>query len=154
MLLSIRLQCWTLYRVINAIKDQSEKYMHVMVYGEFVTKPSLELAKLLAKSLLIALTVHTLLIQVQALEEGSMKLERFTGRKKLLLQKMHIMEALWVLLLMSLEERKKPFAPLIPEVDFINYNSFEDIDKIDNQLHVVLETIQGSAGFILVKTDI
>ena len=51
--------------VINAIRDQSERYMHVMVYGEFVTKPSLELAKLLAKNLLIALTVHTLLIQVQ-----------------------------------------------------------------------------------------
>ena len=39
--------------------------MHVMVYGEFVTKPSLELAKLLAKNLPIALTVHTLLTQVQ-----------------------------------------------------------------------------------------
>ena len=54
------------------------------------------------------------------------------------------------LTLMGLEERKKPFAPLIPEVDFINYNSFEDIDKIDSQTScVVLETIQGSAGFIL-----
>ena len=38
-------------KVINAIKKQSEKYMHVMVYGEFITKPSLNLAKLLAKNL-------------------------------------------------------------------------------------------------------
>ena len=37
--------------VINAIKNQSEKYMHVMVYGEFITEPSLDLAKLLSKNL-------------------------------------------------------------------------------------------------------
>ena len=51
--------------VINAIRNQSEKYMHVMVYGEFVTKPSLDLAKLLAKNLPKSQIVHTLQILVQ-----------------------------------------------------------------------------------------
>ena len=51
---------------------------------------------------------------------------------------------------MGLDERKKPFEPLIPDVEFINYNSFEDIYKIDKKTScVILETIQGSAGFIL-----
>tara|TARA_E500000178_G_C16916037_1_gene704955 strand:+ start:1 stop:843 length:843 start_codon:yes stop_codon:yes gene_type:complete len=76
---------------------------------------------------------------------------RFTGRKKIIAAKnAYHGSTMGALTLMGLEERKKPFAPLIPEVDFINYNSFEDIDKIDNQTScVVLETIQGSAGFIL-----
>ena len=53
---------------------------------------------------------------------------------------------------MGLEERKKPFEPLIPEVDFIDFNSFKDLDRIDdNTSCVILETIQGSAGFIVPK---
>ena len=138
--------------VIDAIKVQSEKYMHVMVYGEFVTKPSLELAKLLAKSLPNSLNCTYFTNSGTEALEGSMKLaRRFTGRKKIIAAKnAYHGSTMGALTLMGLEERKKPFAPLIPEVDFINYNSFEDIDKIDNQTScVVLETIQGSAGFIL-----
>ena len=56
------------------------------------------------------------------------------------------------LTLMGLEERKKPFEPLIPEVDFIDFNSFKDLNRIDdNTSCVILETIQGSAGFIVPK---
>ena len=138
--------------VINAIKDQSEMYMHVMVYGEFVTKPSLELAKLLAKNLPNSLNCTYFTNSGTEALEGSMKLaRRYTGRKKIIAAKnAYHGSTMGALTLMGLEERKKPFAPLIPEVDFINYNSFEDIDKIDSQTScVVLETIQGSAGFIL-----
>ena len=140
--------------VINAIKDQSEMYMHVMVYGEFVTKPSLELAKLLAKNLPNSLNCTYFTNSGTEALEGSMKLaRRFTGRKKIIAAKnAYHGSTMGALTLMGLEERKKPFAPLIPEVDFINYNSFEDINKIDSQTScVVLETIQGSAGFILPK---
>ena len=55
---------------------------------------------------------------------------------------------------LALEEKKKPFEPLIPEVEFIIYNSIEDIDKIDNKTScVIVEAIQGSAGFILPEKD-
>ena len=58
------------------------------------------------------------------------------------------------LTLMGLEERKKPFEPLIPSVEFIEFNSYEEINKIDEYTScVVLETIQGSAGFIKPKKD-
>ena len=55
---------------------------------------------------------------------------------------------------MGLEERKKPFEPLIPSVEFIEFNSYEEINKIDEYTScIVLETIQGSAGFIKPKVD-
>ena len=74
--------------VIDAIKVQSEKYMHVMVYGEFVTKPSLELAKLLAKSLPNSLNCTYFTNSGTEALEGSMKLaRRFTGRKKIIAAK-------------------------------------------------------------------
>ncbi len=140
--------------VINAIRDQSERYMHVMVYGEFVTKPSLELAKLLAKNLPKNLNCTYFTNSGTEALEGSMKLaRRYTGRKKIIAAKnAYHGSTMGALALMGLEERKKPFAPLISEVEFIDYNLYEDIEKIDNQTScVVLETVQGSAGFIMPK---
>lgn len=140
--------------VINAIRDQSERYMHVMVYGEFVTKPSLELAKLLAKNLPKNLNCTYFTNSGTEALEGSMKLaRRYTGRKKIIAAKnAYHGSTMGALALMGLEERKKPFAPLISEVEFIDYNLYEDIKKIDNQTScVVLETVQGSAGFIMPK---
>ncbi len=140
--------------VINAIRDQSERYMHVMVYGEFVTKPSLELAKLLANNLPKNLNCTYFTNSGTEALEGSMKLaRRYTGRKKIIAAKnAYHGSTMGALALMGLEERKKPFAPLISEVEFIDYNLYEDIEKIDNQTScVVLETVQGSAGFIMPK---
>ena len=140
--------------VTNAIKHQSEKFMHVMVYGEFITKPSLDLAKLLANNLPKSLNCTYFTNSGTEALEGSMKLaRRYTGRKKIIAAKnAYHGSTMGALTLMGLEERKKPFEPLIPDVEFINYNSFEDIDFIDDQTScVILETIQGSAGFILPK---
>ena len=141
-------------KVIEAIKNQSEKYMHVMVYGEFVTKPSLDLAKLLAKNLPKNLNCTYFTNSGTEALEGSMKLaRRYTGRSKIIAAKnAYHGSTMGALTLMGLEERKKPFEPLIPEVDFIDFNSFKDLDRIDdNTSCVILETIQGSAGFIVPK---
>ena len=140
--------------IINAIKNQSKKYMHVMVYGEFVTKPSLDLAKLLAKNLPKSLNCTYFTNSGTEALEGSMKLaRRHTGRKKIIAAKnAYHGSTMGALTLMGLDERKKPFEPLIPDVEFIDYNSFKDINKIDKLTScVILETIQGSAGFILPK---
>jgi len=141
-------------KVIEAIKNQSEKYMHVMVYGEFVTKPSLDLAKLLAKNLPKNLNCTYFTNSGTEALEGSMKLaRRYTGRSKIIAAKnAYHGSTMGALTLMGLEERKKPFEPLIPEVDFIDFNSFKDLDRIDdNTSCIILETIQGSAGFIVPK---
>ena len=138
--------------VINAIKNQSEKYMHVMVYGEFITEPSLDLAKLLSKNLPNSLNCTYFTNSGTEALEGSMKLaRRYTGRTKIIAAKnAYHGSTMGALTLMGLEERKKPFEPLIPDVEFIDFNSIEDLEKIDDKTAcVILETIQGSAGFIL-----
>ena len=140
--------------VISAIKNQSEKYMHVMVYGEFITEPSLDLAKLLSKNLPNSLNCTYFTNSGTEALEGSMKLaRRHTGRTKIIAAKnAYHGSTMGALTLMVLEERKKPFEPLIPDVEFIDFNSIEDLEKIDEKTAcVILETIQGSAGFILPK---
>ena len=127
-----------------------------MVYGEFITEPSLELAKLLAKNLPKNLGCTYFTNSGTEALEGSLKLaRRYTGRKKIIAAKnAYHGSTMGALTLMGLEERKKPFEPLIPSVEFIEFNSCEEINKIDEYTScVVLETIQGSAGFIKPKED-
>ena len=143
-------------KITNAIKKQLDKYLHVMVYGEFITEPSLELAKLLAKNLPKNLGCTYFTNSGTEALEGSLKLaRRYTGRKKIIAAKnAYHGSTMGALTLMGLEERKKPFEPLIPSVEFIEFNSYEEINKIDEYTScVVLETIQGSAGFIKPKED-
>ena len=143
-------------KITNAIKKQLDKYLHVMVYGEFITEPSLELAKLLAKNLTKNLQCTYFTNSGTEALEGSLKLaRRYTRRKKIIAAKnAYHGSTMGALTLMGLEERKKPFEPLIPNVEFIEFNSFEEIKKIDEDTScVVLETIQGSAGFIKPKED-
>ena len=143
-------------KITNAIKNQLDKYLHVMVYGEFITEPSLELAKLLAKNLPKNLGCTYFTNSGTEALEGSLKLaRRYTGRKKIIAAKnAYHGSTMGALTLMGLKERKKPFEPLIPNVEFIEFNSFEEINKIDEETScVVLETIQGSAGFIKPKED-
>ena len=143
-------------KITNAIKKQLDKYLHVMVYGEFITEPSLELAKLLAKNLPKNLGCTYFTNSGTEALEGSLKLaRRYTGRKKIIAAKnAYHGSTMGALTLMGLEERKKPFEPLIPSVEFIEFNSCEEINKIDEYTScVVLETIQGSAGFIKPKED-
>ena len=142
--------------VIEAIREQSRLYMHVMVYGEFITDPSLNLAKLLSENLPGNLNCTYFTNSGTEALEGAMKLaRRFTGRQKIIAAKnAYHGSTMGALTLMGLEEKKKPFEPLIPEVEFIIYNSIEDIDKIDNKTScVIVEAIQGSAGFILPEKD-
>jgi acetylornithine aminotransferase len=143
-------------KIINAIKKQSEKYLHVMVYGEFITEPTLKLAKLLAKNLPKDLNSTYFTNSGTEALEGAIKLaRRYTGRRKIIGAKnAYHGSTMGALTLMGLEERKRPFEPLIPDVSFIEFNNFDDLLKIDNNTScVILETIQGSAGFIVPKYD-
>ena len=143
-------------KIINAIKKQSEKYLHVMVYGEFITEPTLKLAKLLAKQLPKNLNSTYFTNSGTEALEGAIKLaRRYTGRRKIIGAKnAYHGSTMGALTLMGLEERKRPFEPLIPDVSFIEFNNFDDLSKIDNNTScVILETIQGSAGFIVPKQE-
>ena len=143
-------------KVVNAIKTQLDKYLHVMVYGEYIQEPALELSKLLASHLPKPLESTYLVNSGTEAIEGSMKLaRRYTGRREIIAAKnAYHGNTMGSLSLMDYEERKTPFQPLIPDINHIVFNSKEDISKITHDTAaVILETIQGGAGFIEPKND-
>lgn len=138
-------------RVNQAIKDQLDKYSHVMVYGEYSQSPAVEYCKLLA-SLLPAPLDKTYLVNsgTEAIE-GALKLaRRTTGRSQLIsCQNAYHGNTMGSMSVMGFEERKQIFRPLIPDVDFITFNNEDDLQKITTKTAgILLETIQGGAGFI------
>jgi acetylornithine/succinyldiaminopimelate/putrescine aminotransferase len=138
-------------KVIEAIKTQLDTYLHVMVYGEYVQKPAVELSKLLAKHLPKPLETTYLTNSGTEAIEGAIKLaRRFTGRSEIIsAHHAYHGNTMGSLSIMGFEERKKPFRPLIPDVRFIEFNNEQNLSKITSKTAaVVLETIQGSAGFV------
>jgi len=139
-------------RVLNAIKDQAEKYLHVMVYGEYALSPAVDLTKLLAEKLPKSLSKTYLTNSGTEAIEGALKLaRRATGRSEIIAARMaYHGNTMGSLSLMSYEERVAPFRPLIGDVSFINFNAEEDFRCItEKTAAVILETIQGGAGFIV-----
>jgi acetylornithine aminotransferase len=146
----------TMPRVVNAIKDQAEKYLHVMVYGEYALSPAVALTKLLAKKLPKSLSKTYLTNSGTEAIEGALKLaRRSTGRSEIIAARMaYHGNTMGSLSLMSFEERVAPFRPLIGDVSFLNFNAEEDFQSItENTAAVILETIQGGAGFIVPKNN-
>ncbi len=138
--------------VVAAIKAQADRYMHVMVYGEFIQGPALELCRELAAALPEPLQTTYLVNSGTEAMEGAIKLaRRVTGRSELIAaENAYHGNTMGSLSLMNYEERKAPFRPLIPDVRHIRFNHPEDLDRISTKTAaVILETIQGGAGFIL-----
>ncbi|WP_339628926.1 aspartate aminotransferase family protein [uncultured Maribacter sp.] len=142
--------------VVHAIKEQAEKYMHVMVYGEYAQSPATNYTKLLAENLPEPLKVTYLVNSGTEAIEGALKLaRRFTGRSQIISAKSaYHGNTMGSLSLMDFEERKSVFRPLLPDIYHIRFNNKEDLRKITNKTAcVILETIQGGAGFIVPKND-
>ena len=142
--------------VVGAIKEQAEKYMHVMVYGEYAQSPATNYTKILAENLPKPLKVTYLVNSGTEAIEGALKLaRRFTGRSQIISAKSaYHGNTMGSLSLMDFEERKSVFRPLLPDVYHIRFNNEEDLDKITNKTAcVILETIQGGAGFIVPEND-
>ena len=143
-------------RVISAIKDQLDKYLHVMVYGEYVQKPAVELTKLLAKHLPKSLEKTYLVNSGTEAIEGALKLaRRATGRCQIIAaHNAYHGNTIGSLSLMDYEERKAPFRPLLPEISHVTFNYEPHLKHItDKTACVILETIQGGAGFIEPKNN-
>ena len=139
-------------RVVKAIKEQVERYMHVMVYGEFIQDAPLEYCRMLTGMLEPGLDCLYMVNSGTEAIEASIKLaKRVTGRTEMI-------GAKWAyhgntqgsLSMLGVEEQKRAFRPLIPDVRFLEFNNFNDIDMItEHTAGVLLESIQGGAGFIL-----
>lgn len=143
-------------KVVEAIKTQTETYLHVMVYGEYIQKPAVEFTKLLASHLPKTLSTTYLTNSGTEAIEGAIKLaRRITGRSQIIsAHNAYHGNTMGSLSIMGFEERKSAFRPLIPDVSFISFNDECDLQKITNKTAgVVLETIQGGAGFLLPKNE-
>ncbi|VXB66642.1 Aspartate aminotransferase family protein [Flavobacterium sp. 9AF] len=143
-------------RVNEAIKNQLDRYSHVMVYGEYAQKPATELCKLLASHLPNPLNKTYLVNSGTEAIEGALKLaRRVTGRSQWIsCHHAYHGNTMGSMSVMGYEERKQIFRPLIPDVDFITFNNEADLQKITTKTAgVLLETIQGGAGFIQPEND-
>jgi acetylornithine/N-succinyldiaminopimelate aminotransferase len=143
-------------RVNQAIIDQLNKYSHVMVYGEYAQHPATEFCKLLAQHMPEKLSKTYLTNSGTEATEGALKLaRRVTGRSQLIsCFNAYHGNTMGSMSVMGFEERKQIFRPLIPDVDFITFNNEEDLLKItDKTAGIILETIQGGAGFIQPHND-
>ena len=138
-------------RVNDAIKNQLDKYSHVMVYGEYSQSPAVEYCKLLAAHLPFPLEKTYLVNSGTEATEGALKLaRRITGRSQLIsCHNAYHGNTMGSMSVMGFEERKQIFRPLVPDVDFITFNNEDDLQKITTKTAgIILETIQGGAGFI------
>lgn len=136
-------------KVIQAIKDQLEKYLHVTVYGEFVQAPQVEFATdLLAVLPKQFESVYFTNSGAEAVE-GSMKVaKRYTGRRQIIAaKKAYHGSTQGALSLIGNEEYHTAYAPLLPEIEFITFNNSDDLSLItEKTAAVIIEAIQGEAG--------
>ena len=135
--------------VVNAVKEQVENYMHIMVYGEFVQSPQVNFAKALADVLPSHLNCTYFVNSGAEAVEGAMKLaKRYTGRSEIIsCHNSYHGSTQGALSLMGNEEFKQAYRPLLPDISFINFNVIADLDLITERTAAVfMETVQGEAG--------
>jgi acetylornithine/N-succinyldiaminopimelate aminotransferase len=143
-------------KIIKAIKKQLDSYMHVMVYGEFAQKPAVDLSKKLIQKLAKNLDVLYLTNSGTEAIEGALKLaKRVTGRRELVSAKNSYHGSTHgSLSVTGYEKQKESFKPLLPGIKFIEFNNLKDLSLItEKTAAVILETIQGGAGFITPIND-
>ena len=141
-------------KVVKAIQEQAEKYLHVMVYGEFIQDPQLQLAEKLASLLPKALNCTYFVNSGVEAIEASMKLSKgFTGRSEIISCKNSYHGSTHgALSIMGTETYKRKYRPLLPDCGQIIYNDFSSLKNITcKTASVVIEPIQGASGFITPK---
>ncbi|WP_037577363.1 aspartate aminotransferase family protein [Sporocytophaga myxococcoides] len=136
-------------KVIQAIKDQLDKYLHLMVYGEFIQSPQVKLAEALVQTLPPGLDNVYLVNSGSEAVEGAVKLaKRVTGRYEIIsFKNAYHGSTTGSLALNGNEYFKQAFRPLMPGIRHLNFNKEEDLEFIStNTAAVIVESIQGEAG--------
>jgi acetylornithine/succinyldiaminopimelate/putrescine aminotransferase len=135
--------------VVAAIKKQADEYLHIMVYGELVENPQVHYAKQLTAHLPENLNSVFFTASGSEATEGAMKLaKRFTGRTSIVsFKNSYHGSTQGALSVMGSEYWQQAFRPLLPGIVQLNYNSFDDLDAINENIAcVIAETIQAEAG--------
>ncbi len=143
-------------KVVEGIKNQLDKYMHLMVYGEYIQSPQVQLAKALAGILTTNLNSVYFVNSGSEAIEGAMKLaKRVTGRTEIIsFKNAYHGSTQGGLSIMGNEEFKNAFRPLLPDTKQIDYNNLNDLKHITEKTAAVfVETIQGEAGALIPKNN-
>ena len=142
--------------VSQAIKDQVDTYTHVMVYGEFIQKPQLEVCKLLAENLPKSLSTTYITNSGTEATEGAIKLcKRYTGRSEIIAAKFgYHGNTMGSMSVCGAEEQNSAYRPLVPGIRFLEFNNEAHLAMITTKTAgVIVETIQGGAGFVEPEND-
>lgn len=142
--------------VLEAIQNQLDKYLHLMVYGEFVQAPQVQLAGALSKTLPEYLSISYFVNSGSEAVEGAMKLaKKYTGRTELIscYNAYHgSTHGSWSLT--GSENFKRAYRPLLPDVNHIWYNNFDELERITERTAAVfIETVQGEAGLRVAENN-
>ena len=143
-------------KVIKAIKKQVDNYMHIMVYGELIESPQVAYAKMLTDNLPASLNSVFYTASGSEATEGAMKLaKRFTGRTQIIsFKNSYHGSTQGALSIMGDEYWRNAFRPLLPDTIQLNYNSFDDLEKITERTAcVIAETIQAEAGVLMPQNN-
>jgi acetylornithine/N-succinyldiaminopimelate aminotransferase len=135
--------------VVKALKEQIDRHLHVMVYGEFVQDAQLNFARKLASLLPEKLNcVYTVNSGTEAIEAALKLAKRVTGRTELVAFRGSYHGSTHGAMSVSGNEvKKQAFRPLLPDVRFLIHNKMEDLDQItERTAGVIIETVQGDAG--------
>jgi len=136
-------------KVMDAIYEQTQKYLHLMVYGEFVQSPQVKLATALCETLPAPLSSVYFVNSGSEAVEGAIKLaKRYTGRPEIIsFHNAYHGSTQGALSVNGSESFKRSFRPLIPCVRHLKFGNMEDLHQISTQTAaVIIETIQGEAG--------
>jgi acetylornithine/N-succinyldiaminopimelate aminotransferase len=143
-------------RVVRAIREQAARYLHVMVYGEFIQAAQVRLASRLAGLLPPNLSVVYFTNSGTEAVEGAIKTaKKFTGRKKLVAFKNGFHgDSQGSLSVTGREVYRRPFLPLLPHVAFLPFNDPAALGRIDSRTAAaVIEPIQGEGGVNIPSKD-
>ncbi len=153
--------------VVDAIKRQADRYLHTMVYGEFVQDVQVALAEKLVGIVEAAfkrasngqwqgeLQYYPTNSGTEA-NEGALKLARkFTGRKKFVaFQNSFHGDTMGSLSVTGREIYRQPFQPLLANVEFLPFGNVSSLERIEEEVAAVIcEPIQGEAGIIVPPDD-
>jgi acetylornithine/succinyldiaminopimelate/putrescine aminotransferase len=139
-------------KVVQAVKDQAERYMHLMVYGEMVQSPQVEYAQLLSSHLPENHDSIYFVNSGSEAIEGALKLaKRATGRHQIVAFKNAYHGGTHgALSILGNESLKQSFRPLLPGINHLDFNVIEQLDHISSNVAcVVVEPIQAEAGIIV-----
>lgn len=142
--------------ILKSVTQQINKHLHVMVYGDFILSPQVELTKALCSLLPNELSNIYYTNSGAEAVEGALKLaKKYTGRPKIIsCYNAYHGSTHGALSIMGSEHYKRNFRPLLPDIHHIKFNNFDDINKIDNNTAcVIVEVIQAEAGIRLPQNN-